>query len=890
MRALLIILIFLTTSVSSFATHNRAGEITYEHLFGNTYRITVTTYTKLSAPADREWMPIVYGDGTPADSIQRSVIDDDPGADVRYNVYVKNHTFPGPGTYEIVAEDPNRNIGILNLGDSLSVNLVFTIRTELKISPGTSPNSSVQLLNPPLDEACIFQPYQHNPGAFDPDGDSLSYELVTCLGPDAEPLSVYVDPDQVEPGPNNNISIDPVTGTVLWDAPQLVGLYNIAILITEWRRNNAGEMIVVGTVLRDMQITVEQCGNLPPEIDPVPDYCIEAGENLNFTVSGSDPNDPIVLLSAFGGPFEQDVQPATFNQVLPSTNGTFNWNTHCDHVRLSPYQVTFKVEDNNPQVSLSAYTSANITVVAPAPQNPNATPQLGAIELNWDESPCDGAESYKIYRRAGLYGFDPDDCETGVPAYTGYELLDVIEGIENTTYLDFNDITFGVGYCYMVVACFPDGAESYASEEFCAQIAAEIPLITHNSVGITDNTAGVDTLRWQRPFDLDTLDIFTGPYQYNVYRGDGSNTANELIYTTPESAELYALPGQLIVTDLNTEDQANVYRVELLNAGEVVTSSNPASSVFLAAEPNDEQLTLSWSFNQPWVNFNYFVEKWDEVNEEWNLLGETGDTEFTETGLVNGEEYCYRVIAEGSYFNETFPDTLINYSQELCAQPFDNTPPCPPEFSEDDITCGGCDSETKEVIPNVLTWSNTNDCEDTDDTEVYYIYFAPVEGEELVLIDSVFGADNTTYEHTFENAIAGCYAITALDYDAVNDRRNESDFSTIQCCDFETEYELPNVFTPNNDGKNDVFEPFPYCFVESIDLVVYNRWGQPVFETTDPDIQWDGIHMDSGTQVPDGVYYYICVVNTIRLSGIESFELTGNVHLLNGKENSTNFR
>lgn len=891
MRTTLAVLFLLLFSTSAWATHNRAGEITYEHISGTTYRITITTYTKISAPADRPWMPIDYGDGSPPDSIARQENPPEVAYDIRKNTYIKNHTFPGPGNYRLLSEDPNRNIGILNLGDSMSVNLVFAIETYLRINPIGGVNNSVQLLNPPLDDGCVYQVFEHNPGAYDPDGDSLSYELVPSLGASGDPLVQYVDPDQVQPGPNNNISIDPVTGTVVWDSPQQIGLYNIAIKIREFRRNNeTGQVVEVGYVLRDMQIDVKQCGNRPPVIENLPDTCVEAGTSINFEITATDPDGDLVALTAFGGPLELPSNPATFSQLLAGGPGTFSWNTTCEHVRASPYQITFKATDNAPSGSLSAFSTMNITVVAPAPENPNATPDLGAISLSWDQSPCDEATCYKIYRRAGSYGYVPGYCETGVPGYTGYELLTTIDGAENTNYLDDNDILFGVGYCYMVVACFPDGAESYASEEFCAEISAEIPLITHNSVGATNTSTGIDTLRWQPPFDLDTVNSYLGPYHYEVFRGDGFGGASELIHTTPTSTILLGVQNELIVENLNTESQANSYQVVLYNDGQEVSTSNLAPSIYLSASPGDTQLSLSWSDSQPWVNFSYEVQRFDAGINNWETLANTPETTYLDSALINGDTYCYRIIATGSYFNSVFADTLINYSQELCATPYDNTPPCAPELSKD-CYCDGAPEEVEEGVDpiNILTWTNPNtECADTDDTEVYYIYYAPTDTHELMLIDSVFGAENTTYEHNYNGSVAGCYAVSALDYDAVNNRRNESELSEKLCCDNCPVYELPDVFTPNSDGVNDFFVPFPYRFVESIDLIVYNRWGQPVFESTNPDINWDGRHKDSGEQVSDGVYYYICTYNTIRKTGIESAVLKGSVHILDGK--NVNFK
>src|SRR5690554_3749552 len=109
MRSLLIGCLLMFFGTTAWATHNRAGEITYRHVSGTTYEIKITTYTKLSAPADREWMPINYEDRSPQDSIQRTFWENYISLDVRYNVYIKNHTFPGPSGpsgYRLLAEDP----------------------------------------------------------------------------------------------------------------------------------------------------------------------------------------------------------------------------------------------------------------------------------------------------------------------------------------------------------------------------------------------------------------------------------------------------------------------------------------------------------------------------------------------------------------------------------------------------------------------------------------------------------------------------------------------------------------------------------------------------------------------------------------------------------------
>jgi gliding motility-associated-like protein len=50
---------------------------------------------------------------------------------------------------------------------------------------------------------------------------------------------------------------------------------------------------------------------------------------------------------------------------------------------------------------------------------------------------------------------------------------------------------------------------------------------------------------------------------------------------------------------------------------------------------------------------------------------------------------------------------------------------------------------------------------------------------------------------------------------------------------------VPTVFSPNGDGNNDKFEVFNNC-IETMDLAVFNRWGEIVFESDDPERSWDG--------------------------------------------------
>jgi gliding motility-associated-like protein len=84
---------------------------------------------------------------------------------------------------------------------------------------------------------------------------------------------------------------------------------------------------------------------------------------------------------------------------------------------------------------------------------------------------------------------------------------------------------------------------------------------------------------------------------------------------------------------------------------------------------------------------------------------------------------------------------------------------------------------------------------------------------------------------------------------------------------------LPNAFTPNGDGINDVlFVRGEH--VEVVRLEIYNRWGQLVFETTDQSVGWDGLF--KGAPAPQEVYGFILEVNCI---GGQQYKTQGNISL-----------
>ena len=209
-------------SSTAWATHNRAGEITYTHVQGLTYEVVITTYTKSSALADRPWLYLTWGDESTdvLDSLEREQpIVNLPG-DIQRNTYRGTHTYGGPGIYPITVEDPNRNEGVLNMTGS--VDTPFAIQSLLIIDPQAGHNNSVQLLNPATENACLNQLWIHNPAAYDPDGDVLTYSLVPSRGFGGEFIPTYVYPDELSPE-DDVFAIDASPVTSRGTRPKLQG-------------------------------------------------------------------------------------------------------------------------------------------------------------------------------------------------------------------------------------------------------------------------------------------------------------------------------------------------------------------------------------------------------------------------------------------------------------------------------------------------------------------------------------------------------------------------------------------------------------------------------------------------------------------------------------------
>jgi hypothetical protein len=608
------------------------------------------------------------------------------------------------------------------------------------------------------------------------------------------------------------------------------------------------------------------------------------------------------------------------------------------HVKDQPYQVVFKITDkpaNGPR--LVTFKTWFIKVVGPAPIWNDADLNLvnRTAELKWDPYFCQNASSMQVWRKVDGTNFEPDNCQTGMPDFLGYDLIATlpikttgVPPVPVTSYTDNNGgkgLAPGAKYCYRLVAVFPlpRGGESYVSKDTCVgPILADVPVITNVTVDVTDQSDGRIRISWRKPFDADPTQ-FPPPYSYKIFRAVGFNRGADSTNVSPPGT----FTDTTFVDDgLNTDENVYNYSVAgYASNGGFLGTSAAASSVRLDANSGVKRIDLKWQASVPWSNniqtfpSKHLIYRGPEGAKEADLVlidsvdvsaagfAYLDEGQWNGVPLVDNQIYCYRVMTRGGYGNPKIRQPLKNFSQIMCAQPGDTIPPCqlqPPLRSTLDFAdCNDYYAQycQKDSYSNIIYWDRAGDASCRSDVRSYNVYASSVKGGEFSLIAE--NVRDTFYIDANLLSFARCYKIAAVDVSG-----NIGELSDEMCVDNCPYYELPNVFTPNDD-KNDLFSAYSIrgfdcgeegdcipqelklkCarFVQSVNFTVFNRWGQEVYnysgrigsEQASIYIDWNG-RDSKGTELSTGVYYYVAEVVFDSVDPSKSTRtLKGWVHLI----------
>ena len=254
----------------------------------------------------------------------------------------------------------------------------------------------------------------------------------------------------------------------------------------------------------------------------------------------------------------------------------------------------------------------------------------------------------------------------------------------------------------------------------------------------------------------------------------------------------------------------------------------------------------------------------------WNS-GETTQTISVNTSgtysiTVTNHSGC---IAEDSIHVDFKPNIFTTFDTSIC-------------FGETYFAGGKLQSASGTYIDTLLT---INGCENVVTTHLFVgPSFSVNIGKDTCITDTttihlianVPGATSYTWQDgTHDSTITvtapGLYWVRVF----VNNC-SKSDSIQIITCPTLTYFYLPNAFTPNGDGLNDIFRPVGNEISE-FHMIIYDRWGQLVFETDDFEKGWDGTF--KGRYCDPGVYAYVLTYKSSKTE-ISSMTTTGVVTLV----------
>ena len=89
---------------------------------------------------------------------------------------------------------------------------------------------------------------------------------------------------------------------------------------------------------------------------------------------------------------------------------------------------------------------------------------------------------------------------------------------------------------------------------------------------------------------------------------------------------------------------------------------------------------------------------------------------------------------------------------------------------------------------------------------------------------------------------------------------------------------VPNVFSPNDDGFNDYFQAYSDCAFDNYQLQIFDRWGNLIFETNDPQEAWNGKF--GGNSLNNGLFVWVLRLQVVENNRPRQIEQSGDVLLL----------
>ena len=164
-------------------------------------------------------------------------------------------------------------------------------------------------------------------------------------------------------------------------------------------------------------------------------------------------------------------------------------------------------------------------------------------------------------------------------------------------------------------------------------------------------------------------------------------------------------------------------------------------------------------------------------------------------------------------------------------------------------------------------------------------------GSDSMLVEMAFtgsGADSLIWDMgngilfndsalSYYYTVPGYYTVSLTAFDTLCNKVETIDETVYYAGNFQSEYIVPNIFTPNGDGENDRLVFINANDTKEFSISIFNRWGGLVYQSDNANIAWDG-RSPAGKEENEGIFYFE-LKYTDKCSDQEIFE-TGFVHLI----------
>lgn len=799
------LLVAIMEGYEARATHLAAGDLTYCHISGNTYKFrltlvrdcspgtanlgpTATITLKSSCNANQQNVTLNCVNCVNGQGIQFSLgcLTNPPCRQEWIYEGTANVSFSCPEWtfyYTLCCRNTTNNI-VGQPGQYIEATLNNQI---------TPKNCSPYFNSQAIGEFCVNKLYYYDISATDPDGDSLSYELIGARDNSANAWVAYQVPYSAQnPAPTNptlNLAINPATGIVTFTPTQnFIGV--LVFRVNEWRKDTnyvplpgGGydtiiNYVKIGSIMRDLQVTFSN-------------NCVMEDLSFNSQLTGY--------------PIDQDGKEYTvFN--CADTAIVFRLSTAIQCASIEPGGSDFRLVD-----SITFSNVFPIKMAYPANCVNGSTDSI--VVTLWQPLPA--GTYYLLVKNGTDMNTLTSKCGLQYPTY--YEPEGDTLKIKVPPAMDLNlgpDIS----------VCVPSGS---------------IPAI---GLALT-----VDSVRWYSGSVQIAQNVPfiqpTGAGQYVaqawLYGCEGRDTIQVTLNPDPvfDIKDVYSCDGSLDTTIVAPVAGATYLWKKKANNGNFLMISNQSSFNLQLGGFGTYTLQITTAAGCTYIDtFQVY-----QVPNITVGLGE--DREVCDQQVVLVADFTSGINYDW-YKDGVLQDTVGNIFVATLSGTY-------AVYVEAGFGCRDWDSVV--VTIKKPLGAPVVSCR-TDGVDYVTFYWDPIPGADYYEVSYDSGQ---TWITAYGND--GHSHIAPIDVQKIWVRPISGGVcpygAVAVSAECEAELIIPNVITPNGDGIND-YLVFPYlALYPGSTLVIYNRWGRKIYESEDYKNNWDG------SKYSEGTYYFILTVN-----------------------------